>query len=154
MAKQKSKVPLKSMLSAIDRNDKMFYNKLTPEERKDFSPWLAMRYASACQGDYAAHYLIMTHEIVNKNFSDLSKHPELQWMLLSICGVGSNQFHPFIRPGGGKKKSKIQGLLREIYPIKKTDDLELLEQLNSKADLKQLARDYGYQESEIKDIFK
>lgn len=149
-----SKIPLKEMLAAIDKNDKSYYNKLTPEQKKEFSPWLAMRYVSACQGPLAPHYLIATHELVNKNFSVLNKHPELQWYLLTLCGAGSNQYHPYVKPGKKKKKNKMIAFLHGIYPSRKLEDLELLAEMNSKADLKQLARDHGYQENEIKEIFK
>lgn len=142
------------MLTAIDTNDKMFYRNLTPEQKKEFSPWLAMRYASSCKGNAAEYSLLFTNEIVNKNFSDLYHHPELQWMLLSLCGIGKRQQHEFIRPGKKGKKNKVQTFLSKIYPKLKLDELELLEHMNTPAELKSLARDHGYQESDIKDIFK
>ena len=30
----------------------------------------------------------MVNELVNKNFEEVYKHPELQWLLMSMCGTG------------------------------------------------------------------
>lgn len=154
MAKAKSKIPLNDMLLAIDTGDLYFYNNLDSDQRKDFSPWLAMRYASNVSGDYSMYYISMVNDIVNKDFSILNKHPELQWKLLAVCGIGTKQYHPFVPPGKRKKKSKIQDLLAEIYPHMKISDLEMLEEINTKTELKELATDYGYTKKEISEIFK
>ena len=89
MAKKSAKIPLRTMLQAIDTNDFDFYSRLDKEQRKAFSPWLAMRYASSASGMAAYHYLIMVNHIVNVDFSVFKKHPELQWKLLAVCGQGS-----------------------------------------------------------------
>lgn len=149
-----SKIALSDMLGAIDKNDIYFYRNLDEEQKKEFSSWMAMRWASSATGDALLHHIMMTNEIVNKDFSVIAKHPELQWMLLAITGTGSKQRHEWIKPPRGKKKNKVQTFLREIYPDMKDEDLELLEQINSVKELKELAADHGYQKSDIKDIFK
>lgn len=154
MARKPAKIPLKDMLGAIDRNDFDFYSRLDDEQRKAFSPWLAMRYASSASGVAAYHYLLMVNDIVNVDFSLLKKHPELQWKLLAVCGMGSNQFHPYIAPGKKKKKNKIEKLLHERYPTLNADELELLIRINDTESLKELARDNGYDDKEIKELFK
>lgn len=155
MAKKESAIPLKAMLEAIDTNDFGFYSRLTPEQQKEFSPWLAMRYASSAQGSMTHHYLLMVNDIVNSRFSDLKNHPDLQWKLLAVCGSGRPTFHPWIAPGKGKRKmSKVMDLLQERYPDLGYDDLELLLLLNSQDDLRELARDMGMEEKEIKELFK
>lgn len=147
------KVPLKEMLTAIDRNDKSFYSRLDDDQKKAFSPWLAMRYASSSKG-YAEAYLLMVNDLVNRDFGDLYKHPELQWKLLAICGVGSNQFHPWIKPGKKKTKSKIQEILAKCYPHAKMDELEMLESMTTKPELKEYLRSAGYTDKEIKETVK
>ena len=99
----KNKIPLKDITSAIDRCDFDFYARLSKEDKKAFSPWMVMRYASSARGVDAYHYLLMVNDIVNIEFNTLKKHPELQWKLLAICGVGHNTFHPWVPPGTGKK---------------------------------------------------
>lgn len=147
-------IPLKDVMTAIDKKDRGFYSRLTDEQKKAFSAWMMMRYASSVQGRNAAQYLFMVNELVNKNFSDVSKHPELQWLLLSACGSGKVEFHPYIKPPNSKKKrDKVSEFIYSIYPDLKRDDLELLLTLNSREDLKELARANGYDDKDIADIF-
>mgnify|MGYP000011378625 CR=1 FL=1 len=152
MAK-KVQIPLKEMLSALDNNDFDFYTRLSDEEKKVFSPWLAMRYASAAQGNLSSHYLLMVNDIVNVNFSSLTAHPDLQWKLLAVCGAGSNAFHPWIPPSKKKAKNKIQEFLTERYPHLKRDEIELLQEINNADELRDLARDYGLDEKQVSEIF-
>lgn len=154
MAK-KPQLPLKNVMAAIDKKQKGWYNSLDADQKKAFSTWMMMRYASSVQGANAAHYLFMVNELVNLNYEDTYKHPELQWLLLSACGSGKIEFHPYIKPPNTrKKKDKVSEFLYEIYPHIKGDEIELLLTLNSKDDLKQLAESHGYDDKTIKEIFK
>lgn len=97
----------KRVLPAIDTRNKQFYENLTEEEQKGFAAWLVMRYLSSAESatpEIIEHYLIMTNELVNTNFSELKNHPELMWKLMSIVGVGKSVKHPYVAPGKGKKK--------------------------------------------------
>ena len=154
MPKKPPAIALKDIMAAFDKRDKGFYNRLTDEQKKAFSAWMMMRYASSVQGKDSAHYIYMTNELVNKDFSEVSKHPELQWLLLSACGVGKIQFHPYLKPPNSKKKKdKISEFIADIYPLAKADEIELLVQLNSTDELKTFARSHGYDDKSIKDIF-
>lgn len=148
-----SKIPLKTMLSSIDTNNKNFYTKLDDDQKKEFSSWLVMRWASCVKGDLAEHYLLMVNGLVNSDFSSLNKHPELQWKLIAICGAGRTQFHQWVKPPKKKAKNKIQTFLAISFPHAKADELALLEKIHTKADLKQLAKDMAYTDKEIKSLF-
>jgi len=148
-----SKIPLKEMLSAMDVGDTKFYSRLDADQKKEFSPWLAMRWASCVKGDFAEHYLLMVNGIVNNDFSALNKHPELQWQLIAVCGAGRNQFHQWIKPPKKKAKNKVQAFLALAYPNAKSDELDLLERIHTKQDLKDLAVDMAYTDKEIKELF-
>ena len=154
MAKKTPAIALKDIMAAVDKKDRGFYNRLTADQKKAFSAWMMMRYCSSVQGRDAANYIYLTNELVNFQFMEVSKHPELQWLLLSACGVGKIQFHPYLKPPNAKKKkNKISEFLYGLYPHSKPDDIELLIKLNSNKDLKALAYDYGYDDKTIKDIF-
>ncbi len=154
MGKKTPAIPLKDVMAAIDKKDKKFYNRLTPEQKKAFSAWMMMRYCSSVQGRDAANYIYMTNELVNKDFMEVSKHPELQWLLLSACGVGKIQFHPYLKPPNArKKKDKVSNFIADLYPHIKSDEIELMLQINSKQELKELAVAHGYDDKSIKDIF-
>ena len=154
MAKKTPAIALKDIMAAVDKKDRGFYNRLTADQKKAFSAWMMMRYCSSVQGRDAANYIYLTNELVNFQFMEVSKHPELQWLLLSACGVGKIQFHPYLKPPNAKKKkNKISEFLYGLYPHSKPEDIELLIKLNSNNDLKALAYDYGYDDKTIKDIF-
>jgi hypothetical protein len=154
MAKKAPAIPLKDIMAALDKRDRGYYNRLTPEQKKAFSSWMMMRYASSVQGKDAAHYIYMTNELVNRDYSEVSKHPELQWLLLSACGVGKVQFHPYLKPPNAKKKKdKVSEFLYSIHPHMKSEEVTLLQELNSKDELKEYARSHGYDDKTIKDIF-
>ena len=155
MAKKKANIPLGTMLDAVDRCDFDFYARLSPEEKKAFSPWMAMRYVSSARGMDAYHYLLMVNDIVNVEFNTIKNHPELQWKLLATCGIGHKAYHPWIPPGKGKKKkTKLGTFLHDMYPTLNRKEIELLQEINSKDDLKELAREHGMDEKDIKDLFK
>jgi len=155
MAKKKANIPLKDMMGAIDRCDFDFYARLDKEQKKAFSPWMAMRYASSARGTDAYYYLLTINSIVNVDFNTLKNHPELQWKLLATCGVGHNAFHPWVPPGKGKKAAtKIGKFLHGVYPTLNRKEIELLEQINTKDDIRELAKDHGFDDKAIKDLLK
>jgi len=154
MAK-KPQIPLADVMLAIDRKRRDWYDGLNDEQVKAFSAWMMMRYASSVQGNNAASYLFMVNECVNKNFSDLSKHPELQWLLFTLCGSGKKEFHPYIKPPTSrKKKNRIAEWLSEMYPLAKSDEIDLIMELNDKTELRELALENGMNDKEIKELFK
>ncbi len=153
MAK-KPQIPLKEIMAAIDKKDRNFYNNLSDEQKKAFSAWMMMRYCSSVQGRDAANYIYMTNELVNYQFSEVSKHPELQWLLLSACGVGKIQFHPYLKPPNArKKKNKVFEFIYSLFPHMKTEDINNLIDINTKEELKDLAKSNGYDDKSITEIF-
>jgi len=154
MAK-KPQIPLADVMLAIDRKNRSWYDNLNDEQKKAFSAWMMMRYASSVQGGNAASYLFMVNECVNKNFMDLSKHPELQWLLFTLCGSGKKEFHPYIKPPTSrKKKNKVAEWLSEQYPLMKADEIAMLQEINDTEDFKLLAQEAGMTDKEIKELFK
>jgi hypothetical protein len=152
MPSKEYKLDIKEVLAAIDQNDFGYYSRLDEDQKKSLSFWTLMRFLSSCN-KYQEHHLMMTNMFVNEGFNDLSKHPELQWKLLCICGLGSKQYHPWIAPPRKKGKNKIQAFLSSIYKSANSDELELLEQMYTKDELIKLAMDTGLTKQEAKKIF-
>lgn len=144
---------LANVLSALDFGDKEYYGKLSPEQKKEASMWQLMRFMSSSSND-AMHHLTFVNDAVNKNFSSLSKHPELQWKLLAMCGTKRKQFHSWIKPPKGAKKNKIESEVLKIYPLIKDADLNLLLQINTREELEEFFRENGYADKDIKELFK
>ena len=151
--KPASTLTLAMELPAMDYKDKDFYTNLSDEHKKEISLWILMRYMSSCQGD-AEQHLTIVNDIVNVNFAALSKHPELQWKLLSICGTNKKQFHPWIPPGKKAKKNRLEEALVSFFPLMKDDELEMFQQINTKEDFEQFFKDNAFDDKTIKEIFK
>ena len=148
------------MLYNIDMANLKWYDTLDSEEKKSFSPYTAMRFVSNVQGQKAfkEHYILSINDFANKHFSITQKHEgdsTLFWKLLSLAGVKKKMFHPWIKaPKGKGKKSKVDELLSEAYPNAKLDEKELLKEIMTKDDIRNLAMDLGWEDKEIKLLLK
>ena len=137
-----SKINLTTLLNAIDTKRKDFYDSLSIEDRKDFSPYLSLRWSSSTDGstELASYYLMATNQYVNKHFFSLNKHPKLQWLLCSIVSPGMGKHrHTWIKPIGRNKKNK----LADLYPTAKMEDLELLIELMTDKEIISLLEQHG-----------
>lgn len=154
MAEKKYKVSISDTLKAFDKKDRQYYERMTEEQKKEFrnSHFMALRYISSATGrGMSEHHIFYVNELVNQYFSDMKEHPELRWLLMTVCGTGKLQNHQFIKmPSTRKKKSKAVELVAEIFPHLKRDELDLYCALNDKSALKELAKQYGYTDEEIK----
>ena len=150
-------LPLNKVLPAIDKKDRKFWDKLSEEEKKAFSPFLYNRYASTVKGQELLQqwYLRATNERTNKNFFDIStsKHPKLHWLLLTtISPQMGTHFHEWI-PHKKKDKASKTGLdktIRKLYPNMKEDDVQSLSNIVTKKELKEQLVLLGWQDSDIK----
>lgn len=157
MNKKSSVLPLSTMLYAIDKKDRDWYNRLTKEEKTKFSPFMLQRYVSNTQGDNANHFLWFTNHCTNYLQSDIPKeHKELLWLLFTAISTVDRKVknHNYLKPPNAKKKkNKISKFLSDLYPHLRTYEIEILLSINSKAELKELAIAHGYDDKQIRDIF-
>ena len=151
-----SKLYIGNELAALDRKDRGYLDSMTDEEQKKFSPFLMIRWGATIDGesDLATYYLMSCNERLNKHFFDISttQHKKLQWLLATTISPGmGKQRHPWLvakkREGNNNKAEKF---LREIYPTAKNDEIQLMAQLNDKTDLKELAKQHGWDDKRIK----
>ncbi|NBO28711.1 MAG: hypothetical protein EBX47_10760 [Synechococcaceae bacterium WB8_1B_057] len=148
------KLSLKRILEAVDNRNYNFYNSLTDEEKKEFSPYILMRYVSNVSGEEFLQewYIERTNELVNKNHWALGKnHKSLLWQLFAAIGVGSTQYHPYLALGKKQKKNKIENLLAEIYPAMKLDDIKTLASLMTTTDTETLFDNLGFDKKDRKE---
>ena len=147
---------IKNEMAQFDRKNKGFYDSLTDEQKKKFSPFLMIRWGSSVGGspDLQAYYLMSCNERLNKHFFDVNttQHKKLQWLLATTVSPGmGNQYHQWITP---KKKgagdNKAIKFLRELYPHLKDDEFKLMAEVNTKDELKAMARELGWDEKRIK----
>jgi hypothetical protein len=149
------KLNINNEMRQFDLKNRGFYDELTAEEKKKFSLFLMLRWGSSVQvsdKNIEAYYIMSLNERLNTNFFDLSKHPKLQWLCATTVSPGIGTFkHQWIPPkkreGVDNKSTKF---LKEIYPHLKEDEIDLLRKLNTKDDLKRLAREHGWDDKRIK----
>jgi hypothetical protein len=149
-----AKLDIKRELNAVDQKNYEFYENLTDEEKKVFSPYILMRYTSNVQGDRDIQewFVEMTNECVNKNHWDLSKnHKALLWKLFAATGAGVNCYHPYLASGKKEKANKIEKLLVEIYPARKMEDIKLLASMMDKKDKEELFDKMGFDKKQRKE---
>jgi len=148
------KLSINNEMAQLDTKNRAFYDELNEEERKKFATYLMLRYSASVEGgpDIQEWYLRVTNERVNANFFDLGKHPKLQWLLCTTVSPDMGRQRHYWQ--GSKKKegsnSKALKFLTKLYPHLRTDEFELLAELNDTKELKALAKTMGMSDSEIK----
>lgn len=152
MTKPKAKkLDIFRVLEKIDTRQKDYYSTLTEEEQKSMSMWVLTRWMSSTKG-MAEHHLLMVNDIVNDEAPALSKYPELQWKLLCICGSGVKQFHQWVAPPKRIGKNRKEEILSEINPNLNRKEIELLSEITSDEELKDLMYDMGFQEKQVNEV--
>lgn len=143
----------KTVLPALDRRNKNFYNDATEEEKKELGKliWPLTRWMSSAKSN-TVHHLLIVNDLVNVNSSVLKSHPELQWKLLSLCGYGKPQMHQWIAPPKGIKKNKLEEAILRVNPLLKDDELELFASLNNTEDLTVFFKEFGLTDKEINEL--
>jgi hypothetical protein len=148
------KLSINNEMTQFDRKNREFYDELTDEERKKFSTYLMLRYGASVEGtvDLQEWYLRATNERMNINFFDLGKHPKLQWLLATTVSPGMGTQRHYWQ--GAKKKegsnSKAVKFVTQLYPHMKQDEVELLASINTTKELKELAKQLGWADPDIK----
>ncbi len=141
-------------MAQLDLKNRAFMEELTEEERKKFSTFLMMKYSANVEGstEMQAWYLLASNERVNKNFFDLGKHPKLQWLLCTTVSpsLGRQRHYWLSTKKNEGPRAKILKFLSNLYPYMKSDEITLLAEVNSEKEIKILARDLGYSDSDIK----
>jgi len=148
------KLSINNEMTQFDRKNREFYDELDTEEKKKFSTYLMLRYGASVEGnaDLQEWYLRATNERMNMHFFDLGKHPKLQWLLATTVSPGMGVQRHYWQ--GAKKKegsnSKAVKFVAQLYPHMKQDEVELLASINTTKELKELAKQSGWTDQDIK----
>ena len=147
------KLNIANEMKAFDQKDRTFYDSLTDEERKKFSTYMMLKWGANVEGspELQEWYLRAHNDRVNINFFDLSRHPKLQWLLCTTVspGLGSKR-HYWINAKKGNSDKKAYKFIENQYPGLKHDEIELLLKISSKEQLKEFAKELGWEDKEIK----
>lgn len=144
---------IKKELSAIDLRNHDFYKNLTDQEKKEFNPYILMRFSSNVNAnpELEEWFVETTNELVNKNYNSISKHKELLWKLYASTGVGLKFFHPYLAAGKKEKTAKIEKLLAELNPAMKISEVKMLASLMTKEDINELFDSLGFDKKQRKE---
>ena len=133
------KLNIANEMRQFDRKNRTFYDELTAEEKKKFSNYLMIRWGSAVEGsrELQEFYVISCNERLNKHFFDMSKHPQLQWLMATTVSpdLGTPR-HPWIAP---KKKeaglSAKRKALVAMYPDYKNDEIDVMCEITTQKEI-------------------
>ena len=147
------KLSIGNEMAQFDSKNRQFFDELTDEERKKFSPFLMIRYGSSVLGgrDLQEFYLIATNERLNKKFFavNTAQHKKLQWLMATTVSPGLGNFrHNWIAP---KKKEPGAGSMRkqlmELFQQLKDDEIALLAQITTKKEIDTYLRELGQEKT-------
>ena len=147
------KLSIGNEMAQFDSKNREFFDELTDEERKKFSPFLMIRYGSSVSGnrDLQEFYLIATNERLNKKFFavNTAQHKKLQWLMATTVSPGLGNFrHNWIAP---RKKEPGAGSMRkqlaDLFPHLKDDEVELLAQITTKKEIDTYLRELGQEKT-------
>ena len=141
-------IPLNQILPALDRKDRDYYDNLSDELKKKFSPFMMLKYCASVQSspDMEHYYIASTNHFANKYMFDLSKHPRLQWLMLTAAspGVGTmNHKWLKMKPLPKNISASIKKELLDLFPSMKESDIDALSTMITKKELKQYVKDHG-----------
>lgn len=133
----------------FDRKNREFFDELSEEEQRKFSPFLMIRWGSSVEGsrELQEFYVIATNERLNKHFFAVNgtRHKKLLWLMATSVSpdVGTHR-HTWIAPkkrdnnDSAKKKQ-----LRALFPNSRDDEINLMCAINSQADINRYLRKMG-----------
>lgn len=140
------KLHISNEMRQLDLKNREFYDELSDDERKKFSNYLMIRWASGVQGitELQEYYLISTNLRLNKNFFDINKHPKLQWLCATSVSPGmGQQKHEWISQQKKDKPDPMRKQLMDLFPTYKKDEIDLLTAITTKDEFKKYLRDLG-----------
>ncbi len=155
------------MIPAVDLGVKELWDASTDEGRKEIKGdlWNLNRYISSVgrsnhssvqvknpTTDNQEHFVLTVNEFYNKNWNEISKHPKLQWMTLTMCSHESKKtfYHEWIplKREGNKKEQ----FLAELFPNMKRSDIEALAAITTEKEIKKYCEGLGWDKKQVNGI--
>lgn len=139
---------IKSMMHAVDSRNKNWYDNLSDDDKKLYSPYMTMKWTASVEHKEQAiqeFYIEEVNENVNKHLWTLSKnHKSLLWKLTSMCGSTFQMFHKWIYPKKktASTKSKMKEL-QEMFPNAKQKDLDVMDATMTTKEFTELKKQHG-----------
>lgn len=133
---EKQDFDLFEALTALDKKDYGYIDRLTEDQQKKFVPYMLTHWMSSVKtnSEIQGYYLMSTEYHANKHLFNefVQKHPKLQWYMLCASSPGfGKQFHQWIPHLSSKitqlketvKEKDIRDYFSKIYPKQPVDEL-------------------------------
>jgi len=147
----------KDMIPAVDMGIKELWEASSEEGRKEIKGdlWNLNRYISNVKSgnrELQEHFVLTVNEFYNKNWPQIAKHPKLQWQSLCVCSHESKKtyFHEWLPLK--KQKNKKEEWLANQFPNMKWQDVEALAAITTDKEIKEYAKDLGWDKKQINEI--
>lgn len=143
------KLDIFELLRQINRGKLDIWDNLTEQQRKEFSPFMTMRWMI---GTDDQRQVFFVNELVNPHLFVLQKHPELLLKLMAICASGEDYRYKFFKPANAKgAKSKPLDVIREYYgyPTRQAKDAY---NILTNDDILAMATELGYQKEDMRQL--
>jgi hypothetical protein len=152
------KLHISNEMAQFDLKNRKFFDQLSEEEQKKFNPFIMVRWGATVEGsaELQSYYLMSTNENFNKNFFDVNstEHKKLHWLMATTVspGMGRQRHNWLAGPKKDNTNNKTEKFLKELYPTYRDDEIALLAEINTKDDLKALAKSHGWDDKRIKEF--
>lgn len=153
MAKPR-KLSLARQFRAMDFKQRDFLESLDSDERKEFSSFLAIKYAANVEGiaELEEYQIMATNERANPHYLALSKHPKLQWLLLTTISPGmGNHNHYWLRANAKRGSNRLRNFVEQLHPYLSDDEIDLMISINTENDFRNYAKELGWDDKRIRD---
>lgn len=134
----------KELIPLLNSGNLEAINKLTDEQLKSVAPLIGLKVMSSVRGRNAEIAILSAND-VNEGFFEMTDHPKLQLMMLSLCASRGLNYYP-----GNFKKDPLAEFIRGFYPHWKNDEIRMLIDISSKEELIQLGNDHAVQGKNLK----
>lgn len=153
MAKPR-KLSLARQFRAMDSKQRDFLESLDEDERKEYSSYLAIKYAANVEGipELEEYYIMAANERANPHYLSLSRHPKLQWLLLTTISPGmGNHNHYWLKAPARRGGNRLRNFVEKLYPHLSDDEVDLMISINTVEDFHDYARQLGWDDRQIRD---
>lgn len=154
------KVNLFFVIKELDKNNLRIYDSLETDEDviKELDrllAWILPQWMSASTNDQAEKFLTQRFSMFcNKTWFELKTHPKLQAKLLACCGPGGSIKHRFVKKHRYSSVPSLTELLELTYGDIREDEVFLWCRKNTPQQLRDFAKQHGYQKNEIDILLK
>ena len=157
MGKNKHVDLFNDMMPAVDMGIKELWDAVTEDGQKEIKGdlWNLNRFISnvkSSKREEQEFFVLAVNEYYNKNWAAIQKHPKLAWQTLCLCSHPSKKkfFHEYIPLK--KEANKKEKFLAELFPNMKMSDVATLASITTDKEIKEYAKDLGWDKKQIADI--